>query len=170
MQSKRLNIRMVEKTDEAFIYKLKSDPQTYRFVDMKPYRTLADAKKFIKSVLKDIDHKEAYYWCLESLETRHCIGTICLWNFDDERRHAEIGYEILPEHYQKGYATEAVTQIIAFAESLEQLDSVIAITHEANIASIRMLERLNFKCRGIASKIYPEIEESDAMHLYELIF
>lgn len=44
MQSKRLKIRTVEKTDEAFIYKLKSDPLTYRFVDMKPYRTLADAK------------------------------------------------------------------------------------------------------------------------------
>jgi ribosomal-protein-alanine N-acetyltransferase len=170
MQSRRLNIRTVEKKDEAFIYQLKSNPLTYRYVEMKPYQSLADARKFIKSVLKDIDHKEAYYWCLESRETHQCVGTICLWNFDDELKHAEIGYEILPEHYQNGYATEAVAEVVAFAASLEQLDSIIAITHEANIASIRMLEKLNFKCKGIATKIYPEIEESDAMHLYELLF
>jgi len=54
----------------------------------------------------------------------------------------EISYQLLPEFWVKGYATEAVQAIITYPLSELGLPRIIAETQIANIASCRLLKRV----------------------------
>ena len=44
------------------------------------------------------------------LEINHfeMIGSICLWNFTDNQKSAEIGYDLSPKYQRKGIMNEIV--------------------------------------------------------------
>ncbi|GAB6106819.1 GNAT family N-acetyltransferase [Fusibacter bizertensis] len=170
IMTNRLRIRMISESDADSIFKLRSAPETFKYVDIAPYQNILRAKSFVKSVLRDIANNEAYFWCIEVVnEVEHTFGfagTICLWNFDENRQVAEVGYEVLPEYYRKGVATEALGAVLEFVKEALEFEAIHAITHELNIASIKLLMRLNFEKKGIAVEIDPNIEETREMILY----
>jgi [ribosomal protein S5]-alanine N-acetyltransferase len=57
---------------------------------------------------------------------------------------AEIGYGIVPSRRGRGYATEAVTTLIAAAWHQPSLWAVIADTDHDNIGSQRVLGKAGF--------------------------
>lgn len=168
--TERLKIRRISETDVESIFKLRSAPETFKYVDIEPYQNLLRAQNFIKSVIKDIENKEGYFWCIElfnqEIQTYEFVGTICLWNFDEKREIAEVGYEIMPEHYGKGIATEALEAILGFIKQELEINEIHAITHELNLPSIKLLLRHGFELRGIANVVDPEIDETEDMILY----
>ena len=73
------------------------------------------------------------------------IGSISV-----EKKHddAEIGYMLLNEYSNKGLATEAVKQVCTFAFKVLSLEKITANVFQPNIASIRVLLKNGFKCKG----------------------
>ncbi len=59
---------------------------------------------------------------------------------------ATIGYDIFADFWRRGYATEACDKLIHTLGEEYDVASVIAVVDAENIASIRLLERLNFTC------------------------
>ena len=57
---------------------------------------------------------------------------------------ADIGYELNPDRWGHGYATEAIGRIITFAFDEIGLDELAARSVDTNSRSIRVLERLGF--------------------------
>ena len=70
------------------------------------------------------------------------IGSISV-----EKKHddAEIGYMLLNEYSNKGLATEAVKQVCTFAFKVLSLEKITANVFQPNIASIRVLQKNDFK-------------------------
>ncbi|PBC83719.1 ribosomal-protein-alanine N-acetyltransferase [Streptomyces sp. KS_16] len=64
--------------------------------------------------------------------------------FDDRR---EVSYGLLPEHWGRGYAREAVAGVVEWALGNVPSDnpSVIAVTQEANVRSCRLLEAIGMR-------------------------
>ena len=85
-----------------------------------------------------------FYWAICLTETDQLIGTICLWNFSEDRSRAEIGYELLPAFQGKGIMQEAVEAILAFGFEKLSLHGIEAIPTSDNKASIRLLEKNHF--------------------------
>lgn len=172
IETNRLKMRYISQADAASIFKLRSAPETFKYADIPPYENIMRAKRFIKSVLKDIKNKEAFFWCIElkDKETQRYdfVGTICLWNFDAKKEVAEMGYEVLPEYYNRGIATEAIGGIINFIKNQLEIKEVHAVTHELNLPSIKLLMRYNFERKGIANDVDPELDEPKEMILYAL--
>ena len=71
------------------------------------------------------------------------IGTICFWNLSADRRSAELGFELHPDHQGKGYMDEAMKEVIGFAfrSGFTCLD---AYTHKDNLASTKLLLKHGF--------------------------
>jgi [ribosomal protein S5]-alanine N-acetyltransferase len=57
----------------------------------------------------------------------------------------EIGYEIAPEHWNRGFATEAVAAFIAYAFAHENVQAVIAHTLAEKNASNSVLQKVGMK-------------------------
>src|SRR5262249_39843495 len=65
-----------------------------------------------------------------------------------EDRTVEIGYSVVPERQGRGYASEAVRALVAWALAHPQVAAVVAESDLDNAASIRVLERVGFACTG----------------------
>ena len=80
-------------------------------------------------------------FCMALATTDEPIGAC---SFDRERGELEVSYDLLPEHWGAGYATEAVAAAIAWVWSVGDDASMIAVTQSANAPSLRLLRRLGF--------------------------
>ena len=103
-----------------------------------PY-TEKDAKEWLKMVT-DNDTITGIY------RTIVCdgkpIGSISVEKKDDD---AEIGYMLHNDYSNKGIGTEAVKQICSIAFKVLSLEQITANVFQPNIASIRVLQKNDFK-------------------------
>ncbi|HYY12510.1 MAG TPA: GNAT family N-acetyltransferase [Kineosporiaceae bacterium] len=60
----------------------------------------------------------------------------------------EIGYGIVPSRQRRGYATEAVLAMLAFAATLPGVTSVSGDAEPANVASVRVLQKSGMSFLG----------------------
>lgn len=56
-----------------------------------------------------------------------------------------IGYEVFPEHRGRGYATEAASELLEWAEREHGVTHVVCGVAPGNAASMRVLEKLAFR-------------------------
>jgi RimJ/RimL family protein N-acetyltransferase len=75
----------------------------------------------------------------------------------------EIGWHFHPDHWGKGYATEAAAAVLAYAFN-NGVPKVVAVTNPANTASQRVCTRIGLLHRGRTSRYYNALCE-----LFELV-
>lgn len=95
------------------------------------------------------------YWLLVLEENGQKVG-VGLGGFKGEpdwEGEAEIGYGIDPAYRRRGYTTEAVQALIAWAFQSLGCRAVIAETNQSNIGSIRVLQNCGLT-------VYDEVEDS----------
>lgn len=166
---KRFNLRPLELDDDVAIFNLRSHPAIFKYVDIKPYEDVSRAQRFIRAVQKDIDEEEAYFWGITQKDNEEVIGTVCLWNFNDDYSRAELGYELHPDHHKKGVMREVVGALLEYVRTQTKLYALEAITHKDNLPSLKLLEYLGFKNLGFADEVRSDIEEGPDMLLYEWV-
>lgn len=168
LKTQRLILRALTDNDTKAIFDLRSDPLTFKYVDIKPYETLERASRFIKAVNKDIDMKEALFWGIEHKADQVVIGTVCVWNYNENHTQAELGYELNSKYYRQGYMKEAITAVLEHLKQLNQIKILDAITHEDNSPSLKLLEKQGFTCLGKAIDVDPELDEPLEMLLFRI--
>lgn len=95
----------------------------------------------------------AFYWI--RLPDQDSKERICIGNggfFLDDEGIFELGYSILPEWENQGYATEAVSTLVPWAFDNHQIHTIIARTYPYLHASVRVLEKNQFVFTGLDSK------------------
>jgi ribosomal-protein-alanine N-acetyltransferase len=81
-------------------------------------------------------------WFIE-LPKGERIGDLCFKGLSSNGT-VEIGYGLLPEHWGKGYATEAVKAMVEWASKQPGVKDIEAETEENNIPSQRVLQKTGF--------------------------
>ncbi|MFE1245050.1 GNAT family N-acetyltransferase [Fictibacillus sp. NPDC058756] len=134
LETERLTIVPV---DHQFVEKL--SPEDY------------EIHGFIKSYLEKLQEDESLLgwgvWFVIEKETGRIVGDIGFKGKPVEHT-VEIGYGIIPSAQGKGYATEAVNEIIEWALSTNLARHVVAECLDDNIASVKVLEKLGFERTG----------------------
>ncbi len=161
-------LRPIDNTDAPFVFKLRSDTDNMRFVDMKLYEDKNRAERFIRAVSNDMAAGRVCFWVIYLPDTKDLIGTVCLWNITEDGNSAEIGYELLPDHQGHGYMREAVSMVIDYAFSEAGLSRIEAITHKDHNSSLSLLSHLNFQHQGFLEQIHPDSQDGPDMVLYSL--
>ena len=106
-----------------------------------PY-TEKDAEEWLKTVSEN----EAVTGIYRAIVyDRKLIGSISVEKKDDD---AEIGYMLHNDYSNKGIGTEAVKQICSIAFKVLSLEQITANVFQPNIASIRVLQKNDFKYKG----------------------
>ena len=67
-----------------------------------------------------------------------------MWNFSNDNKIAEIGYDLSPTFQRKGIMDEALKSVVTFGFSKLNLSKIEAFTHKENQSSIRLLENNKF--------------------------
>jgi len=105
-----------------------------------PYRE-EDAHAFIGRTAEQLARGEGYCFTIERKEDGVLVGN-CSLKLKDGRY--ELGYWIAKQYWGRGYATEAVRRLTAFAFRDLKADSLRAGWYHDNPASGRVLEKVGF--------------------------
>ena len=169
--TERLVLRQLIAADADDIIVLRNNETVNQYLNRPKKTTPGDALIFIDKITKGINNNESMYWVIALKENNRLIGTTCLWNIVAKEDTAEIGYELHPDFHGKGIMQEAMQAVIDFGFNGMQLKVITAFTSVANIASIKSLERNNFKLDTAGKySLEDEVEmEGNAVYVLEKI-
>lgn len=83
-------------------------------------------------------------WMIVKKETLEIIGDLGFKGFNYHYQNIDIGYGIIKEERRKGYAEEAVKEMIKWACSNKIVKEITANCLKENTSSINLLTKLNF--------------------------
>jgi [ribosomal protein S5]-alanine N-acetyltransferase len=83
-------------------------------------------------------------WMIIKRDTLEVIGDLGFKGFNPEGENIDLGYGIIKEERRKGYAVEAVSEIIKWAFSTKIVKEITANCSTENIDSINLLHKFNF--------------------------
>lgn len=159
----RLRLRAIEPADAAGIFAMRQDPAIVRRMDLPVCASLAEAEAYVVKRIAMMADNICLYWAITERETGSFAGSICLWNYRLEEGVAEIGYEVLPACQGRGYATEAIRAVTAYATTAMGFRAVDATPDTSNLPSARVLERCGF--RLVERVPHRHLDGSDAVLL-----
>ncbi len=138
--TERLHLREILASDASFIGELISHDEVRRFLGGPV--PIAQREAAISDYRSAVEGK--LVWLVETRKARHPLGLISISRHTDGEDY-ELSYQLHPDAWGFGYATEAAMRVIEFALNDLRLKRLIAETQSANTASRRLLERLGMK-------------------------
>jgi ribosomal-protein-alanine N-acetyltransferase len=144
LTTERLTLRQLSIDDQQNIFALRSDKEINKYLDRQISKTIEDAIDFINKINDNIEKNNSIYWAITLTKTRTFVGTICLFDFSNEKNSCEIGYELMINFQGKGIMKEAAGKVIDYAFQTLQFQKIIAFTHNGNQSSTKLLKRFNF--------------------------
>ncbi len=145
IKTERLFLRRLNDKDLHQILLLRSDNDVMKYIDRKKAKDLKDAEEFLKMIDDSLRTGEGILWGIELKEKPGLlIGYICYWRLLKEHFRAEVGYMLLPEFWNKGIMTEALSEVINFGYDKMKLHSIEARINPDNKASASLLVSTGF--------------------------
>ncbi|MEP7079607.1 MAG: GNAT family protein [Ginsengibacter sp.] len=171
LQTDRLNFRQVSKEDISNIHALHSLPETDRFNTLGIPETIQKTEKIIYNWCNKQNNMPpaSYVFCLDLIHTKQFIGLIALNIGKPNYQTAEVWYKIHPVHWQKGYASEALSGLLHFAFKVLKLHRIEAGCAVENFASVKVLEKAGMKREGMKRKILPIRGEWKDNYFYAIL-
>jgi [ribosomal protein S5]-alanine N-acetyltransferase len=149
LSTDRLLLRGVRESDSTFIFRHLGDVDVCRHLyDAEPYTTIEEAEELIRLFI-DPEGKTLNRWIIVEKASDEPIGTCGFGYWDKENNIADIGYDLGPAHWGRGYMTAALTAALASGFDNMSLNRVEAVIAVENVASFRLVEKLGFEREGV---------------------
>lgn len=148
LTTSRLILRKLTPEIFDYIYRELPKPQQIKFLGLNSKEELEVEKKKYKEGLWTYNKKFLYFQLLEQ-KNNNIIGWCGYhtWYLDHER--AEIGYGLFKEEYKnRGLMSEAILPIIDYGFVKMELNRIEAFIEPKNLASIKLIKKLNFVKEG----------------------
>lgn len=156
----RLLLRQLRGTDLADFQSYRSDPVLARFQGWSAM-TDEQAAEFLRaeSLHKALQpgqwHQLAIALPQEALrsDSSHLIGDIGLWLSEDGLQ-AEFGITLARPHHGRGYASEAMSGLIALLSETSRVTELLARSDSRNHACLALLGALGMQHQGSRQEVY----------------
>lgn len=144
LETERLILRKINHNDVDDLFDMRNDPRMVEHTDSKPDQNINETRAYIDKMNTGVDDNKWIIWAIEHKQISKVIGTISIWNFNDECTSGEFGYGIIPEYQGQGFMKESLLRVTEFGFDKLNLIELYAYTEENNLASIKLLESCNF--------------------------
>lgn len=140
LTTNRLILRKATKADGNEIIFSRFDQIINKSINRSFTDNLKETEKFINKIPK----RQNINWNITLKSNLKMIGTICLWNFSEDQKTVEVGYDLYPQFQGMGIMSEALKCVVDYGFKKLELEKIEAYTHRGNEASKRLLEKNNF--------------------------
>jgi ribosomal-protein-alanine N-acetyltransferase len=149
LHTNRLLLREFVTADWPVVLAYQRDARYLRYYDWTD-RTPGDVQRFVQLFLDQQEEhpRRRFQLAVVLKETGHLIGNCGIRQTAVTSHEAEIGYEVAPDHWGHGYATEAAHAIVRFGFTELKVHRTWAWCIADNIASARVLEKIGLKLEG----------------------
>ncbi|UNK21021.1 GNAT family N-acetyltransferase [Paenibacillus sp. N3/727] len=148
LHTERLHLRKMKVSDSSSLFKVWSDPDVTKFMNVSCFTNENQAKEMI-TLLDDLSQdSKAIRFSIIKIESNEIIGSCGYNSLDFENAKAEIGYDIAKSFWGRGYASEAIYSLLDYAFSSLKMNRIEAKVEPENVNSIKLLQKLNFTFEG----------------------
>lgn len=145
LETERLKIREVDKTDADFILDLLNQPSFIKNIGDRNVRTIEESREFIENRFRASYEANGFgLYTVELKENGAKIG-ICGFVKRDFLPEADLGFALLPQYERRGYAFESASEMMKYGREKLGFETVLAITSLHNQASAKLLKKLGFR-------------------------
>jgi RimJ/RimL family protein N-acetyltransferase len=143
--TERLVLRRSRPEDAETISAYRSDPDVHRYQGWE--RTDADGIRAEIELMSSRSPGARGGWVQLSveLEGEGLVGDVGVSAVESEPGVVKVGYTIAPAFQRRGYATEAVSALVAYAFDTLEAQVVRAWADAENVPSIRVAERVGMR-------------------------
>jgi len=146
LKTERLKLRKVKLSDaEAIFRQYAQDPEVTRYVSWRAHHSLDETREYVRMCLLAWDVGKAYHWAIERLEDKQVIGMVIARIVGEKW---ELGFVLARAYWGKGYMTEAVRGLVAWALKQKEIYRVWAGCDTDNVASARVMEKAGMQREG----------------------
>ena len=152
----RLRLREIKEGDIEQIHALNSLPEVDKYNTLGIPENMEETVRHFQRWTSHMQgaERKIYVFHLSDLQNNF-IGLFGITIGRPKYRNAEIWYKIHPQHWNKGYATETVINILDFCFNDLQLHRVEAGCATENIASYKVLEKCGFTREAHTRQLLP---------------
>lgn len=148
LETPRLILRGLARGDEAELREAADHEAIARGTAGVPHPyTLADAASFVEGRCDDFLEGAGGVFAVVEKDSGAIVG--CTGLIPGRRGSVELGYWITPSRWNRGYCTEAVRRLLAFAMEDMGMHRVFALHFPDNPASGRVLEKAGMQREGV---------------------
>ena len=153
LDTARLTLSEIFDNDADELFKLFSNHSVIKYYDLDAFSSIDQARKLINLLQSRFDSSAGIRWGIRLKDSNDFIGTCGFNSWNNKMQNGVIGYDLMPEYWGNGFASEAVRAIIraAFSGLLAcgPLHRIQADTVPGNLASEKLLIKLGFKEEGL---------------------
>lgn len=170
LETPRLLLRPLSINDAADIFEMTSDPEVAKLTAMfLLHQTVEETQKYIAKLQENYQEYHSPMWAVVDIENRKVIGLAGFVYYNSALAKAEIAYAFSRAYWNHGYATEATKEIIQFGFKQLKLCRIQATVHEANGASIHVLEKCGMTYEGYLRNYYFTQGKPSDRRMYAII-
>ncbi len=148
LKTRRLRLRQIETRDAAGLHACFSDAQALPYWNAPPCQTIAETEKIMAGLRKITSHYSYLAWAICSKTSDQCFGMVSYHHREQRNRRLELAYIVAPAQQRKGFGTEAVQAVLTYCYETLSAHRIEALIHPDNAGSIRLVEKLGFRCEG----------------------
>lgn len=138
-----LQLRPITPADAKAIFAYRSDAQTNQYQSFIP-ESIGEVTEFIEDCAPELDELGTWFQLvIIHTETDQIIGDLGIHSLDENQ--VELGVTIAKEFQGRGYANEAMMNVMDFLFTQQKKHRIIASLDPRNTACISLMDRLGFR-------------------------
>lgn len=149
LETEHFRLRRITHDDADAVIAIFGNADVLRYSNSPPIVTHEAAIEFIDWLDGHFNNRGMVRWGITFKGQDRVIGTCGFHFWDRENYHIDIGYDLLPEYWGKGYMTEIVRMLVRWCFENLNVHRVQADCTAGNIGSERVLEKNGFTLEGI---------------------
>jgi len=165
LTTKRLVLRPMKIDDAKDLLNYYSDDEVTRFMNFNSIEKEEKAKEIIENNQERYEKSEMIPWAITLKGEERLIGTCYLSDFS-MGAIGTIGYDLSKRYWNVGIMTEALKAVITFGLYQLGLHRIQSFIHPENIASIELLEKLDFKNEGYLRQYQYHYDEKEFRNIF----
>lgn len=148
LETERLLLRNLTNDDVQDIFEIRGNPATMQYIPHPVAKYLDEAQMVIDKITGFTASNEKLNWAMIEKASGKLIGIIGYPRFNMDSYRAEVGYVLNKEYERKGFTQEALSAVLGYGFEQMGLHSIEAVIRAENIASMKLIEKLNFTKNG----------------------
>lgn len=141
-ETNRLIVRKLQMIDLESFHEMQSNPKVMQYADGE-VKSLEGHQKELGDLIEFYEKEGNNFWiyAIERKSDEEFVGTLAF--VKDSKEDDEIGFRFLEKYWGLGYGSEIGEGMISYSKSIG-ISKLIGYVMDANIASAKILQKLNF--------------------------
>ncbi|MGD6965727.1 GNAT family N-acetyltransferase [Rossellomorea vietnamensis] len=150
LETNRLVLRRLTLSDaEAVFGRWLSDERVSDNRVSPAHKSISETVRKLETICGQYDKEDFCHWGMVLKASGELIGEIDVYDFDELTGNCEVSYSVGPNWWNKGYATEALREVVRFAFESMNVHKISAAHNTDNPSSGKVMLKSGMRQEGI---------------------